>query len=161
MSAPSIGLTSSHLFTRSRDPTTAFARFDPSSKGTVSLDDARAAFRELGVKLTLTEARSLARAQVNGDRGVPHTSLSFDYGAFLRGAGAATPRAPTEVEPPPAAGEALATMTARLLKDRGAGGEGYGIMLNQASPRAFREYPLKPQVRRARLPPPPPARYQL
>jgi len=127
-----------------------FSAYDASGSGTVSLDDARAAFSQLGMKLTLTEARSLARAQAGGDRGVPHASLTFNYDAFLRGVGATAPRSSHGMEPPRAAGDALATLTSRLEKDRGGERcEGYTIQLRDASPRAAREYPGKRGVRRA------------
>jgi hypothetical protein len=146
-SPPSAGLTPAHLFTRSRDPSAVFSSYDAAGGGVVSLDDARAAFAQLGMKLTLTEARALARAQAGGDRGVPHAELTFDYGSFLRGAGAHLPRAAGGVEPPRAAGDALAAMTGRLEKDRGGErGEGYAVQLNAAPPRAFREYPGRRSV---------------
>lgn len=135
LSPAALGITSSQLYTRSRSPVSAFQAYDPNNTGTVTLEDARKALKELGVKLNLTESKALAMSQVNGDRGIPLSSMTLKYGPFLEAVGATSTRA-KDAEGPhsdalrgvsvPSSGKDVAyNMVSRLVQERGTDGEGY------------------------------------
>jgi hypothetical protein len=153
MSASSVGLTSAQLFTRARSPRAAFEAHDPAKTGKVSLDGARAAFSTLGVKLNFTETKSLLVKQAGGDRGVPSANLELDYAAFLRDAGADTPRSSGErpaVPVPEQAAEVAAQMAGRIIRERGGlAAEGYKNQLNDVSQLSVsrKKFPSKREVR--------------
>jgi len=140
LSPAALGITSSQLYTRSRSPVNAFQAYDPDNTGVVSLSDARKALKELGIKLNLTESKALALSQVNGDRGIPHSSLTLKYGPFLEAVGATSTRA-KDAEGPhsdalrgvssvPSTGKDVAhNMVSRLVRDWVTDGEGYKVCL--------------------------------
>ena len=158
-SPAALGITPSQLYVRSRSPREAFAALDPANTGSVSLEDARRAFKSLGVHLNLTEAKALALQQVAGDRGVPHAELALDYDGFLAAAGATKGRGEQPAAPPqgPFAGDAVpastrdvaAQLAARLLQERGIGGEGYQAMLAAAPVASAKSFDAVPAVGRA------------
>ena len=157
LSPSALGITPSQLYVRSRSPRQAFEALDPARTGVVSLEDARAALKSLGVHLNLTESKSLALAQVGGDRGVAHGALTLNYDQFLAAAGATqgrgdAPAAPPQgpfggVSVPSSTRDVAAQLATRLLQERGIGGEGYQAMLAEAPQAAKRAYPGKRMVR--------------
>jgi hypothetical protein len=133
-SAPAVGLTTAQLFTRARDPRTAFESEDPQKTGRVNIDGAMRAFNSIGVKLNLTEARALLLQQVGGDRGVPVKSLDLDYNAFLSGIGATAPRSAHVAvvgDVPTRAAGVAASIAKRMVDERGGvASEGWKVQLN-------------------------------
>jgi hypothetical protein len=146
LSPAALGITPAQLYVRSRSPVEAFKAFDPDGVGFVTLDDARKALKSVGVKVNLSEAKALALAQVDGDRGVPHANITFNYNQFLQAAGATSSRAKDADAPmlgvtvPSSSKEVSTGMVSRILKERGSAAEGYKSGLVELEVPKVKEY---------------------
>ena len=131
-------ITAPLLYARRRVPAEAFEKFDRSGSGVVNLEDMRASFSALGVKLSLQEAKALVHKQsASGDRGAASSSLAFNYREFLQLHGADTSRAEAakgernvpeehiDVHHPPPQPSAAHLLIERLQRERAPIGEGW------------------------------------
>jgi hypothetical protein len=131
-------ITAPLLYARRRVPAEAFEKFDRSGSGVVNLEDMRASFSALGVKLSLQEAKALVHKQsATGDRGGTSRSLTFNYRDFLQLHGAETSRAEAakgernfpeehiDVHHPPPQPSAAHLIIERLQRERAPISEGW------------------------------------
>jgi hypothetical protein len=131
-------ITAPLLFARRRVPAEAFEKFDRAGSGVVNLEDMRASFSALGVKLSLQEAKALVHRQsASGDKGGSTKSLAFNYRDFLALHGAETGRADAakgdrnapeervDVHNPPPQPSAAHLIIERLQRERAPVGEGW------------------------------------
>ena len=131
-------ITAPLLYARRRVPAEAFAKYDKTGSGVVNLEDMRASFSALGLKLSLQEAKALVHRQsATGDKGAASRSLAFNYRDFLQLHGAETSRAEAakgernhpeehiDVHNPPPQPSAAHLIIERLQRERAPIGEGW------------------------------------
>jgi len=132
LSPAALGITPAQLFSRSKSPRDVFLALDQDGMGRLSLEDARAALKVLGIQVNISEARSLAQ-YLGGSRSPLHAVL-FDYEAFLGALGVTTrgeiPAPPERgASMPASAREVTEQQGARLVQERGGAREGYEAAL--------------------------------